>query len=124
MKAIGMVGIALVALILAVTWSEAWAKPPTIASPVFKLGQGAVHTAFSPLEIPMSVSKMTKTYGPFWGISTGPINGVLAMIERAASGTVDMLTFYVPAWDQPVLKHRFGETELTDPKGPAVRVGY
>lgn len=101
------------------------AKPPTVLSPVMKFGKGAVHTVASPLEVPISVSKVSKTYGPFWGISVGPVNGVLAMVERGLAGAIDVLTFYVPAWDQPVLpKHPFGETELTNPYEPAVRVGY
>ncbi|MBN1461094.1 MAG: hypothetical protein JXA57_16325, partial [Armatimonadetes bacterium] len=72
MKGIGIAGIALAALVLVAGSSDVLAKPPTIASPVFKLGQGAAHTAFSPLEIPMSMSKMTRTYGPLWGVTVGP----------------------------------------------------
>ena len=124
MKGIVIAGLVVAGMLMVSVSPGAFAKPPTITSPVVKLGQGAVHTAFSPLEIPISVSKMTKTYGPLWGISAGPVNGVLAMLERAAAGTIDVLTFYVPAWDQPVLKNRFGVTELTDPYQPAVQVGY
>jgi putative exosortase-associated protein (TIGR04073 family) len=124
MNSRGIVRTVLAAGVLAMVLSAAWAEQPTIASPVIKLGQGVVHTVFSPLEFPMSVSKMTKTYGPFWGVTIGPVNGVLSMVERGVAGIIDVATFYVPAWDQPVLKRRFGETELTNPFEPAVRVAY
>ncbi len=99
MKMGKVLSVSVVMLFFSSAFLVAYAKPPTVLSPVMKFGQGAVHTVASPLEIPISVSKMSKTYGPFWGISIGPVNGVLAMVERGLAGTIDMLTFYVPAWD-------------------------
>jgi len=117
-------GLAVALLMVGALVTDALAKPPTVLSPVSKGVRGAINFVASPLEIPISVSKMTTTYGPEWGVTVGPANGVLAMIERGVAGLVNVLTFYVPVWDQPVLKHRFGETDLTNPYEPAVKVGY
>jgi len=114
----------LVALMLLAISVEAVAQAPSIAPPIKKFFIGAGHTVFSPIEIPMSVSKMTNTYGPSWGLTVGPVNGTLSFLERMTAGIVDTLTFYVPYWERPVLNRPFGETELTDPYRPPVRVAY
>lgn len=79
------------------------------ASPVHKMGRGLRNIIIAPLEIPVSMVSEAKK-NPFLGLITGPVTGAINCVTRIVAGVVELITFPVPPYDQPLYDKALGET--------------
>lgn len=69
-----------------------------------KLGAGLVNTATGWVELIKSPVAITKKGGIGWGITLGPLMGVVHTVGRTACGLFDLVTFILPT--KPLVKPR------------------
>ncbi len=94
----------LAAILLATSAPEVQA-----ANPLHKIGRGLGNIIIAPAEIPVSiVSEGNKN--PFLGLLMGPVVGTVNCVTRVAGGLVELITFPVPPYDQPIYDKNLGET--------------
>jgi len=79
------------------------------ASPLNKLGRGLGNIIIAPLEIPVSMVSGAKK-NPFLGLIGGPITGAINCITRATAGVIELVTFPMPPYNQPIYDKSLGET--------------
>jgi putative exosortase-associated protein (TIGR04073 family) len=61
-----------------------------------KLGAGLVNTATGWMELVKSPVAITKKGGIGWGMTLGPVMGVVNTVGRTACGIFDLITFVLP----------------------------
>ncbi|NOX97678.1 MAG: exosortase system-associated protein, TIGR04073 family [Nitrospirae bacterium] len=79
------------------------------ANPFNKVGRGLGNIVIAPVEIPVSMVSEAKK-NPLLGLVIGPIIGAVNCVTRATAGIVELVTFPVPPYDQPLYEKDLGET--------------
>ena len=79
------------------------------ANPLNKIGRGLGNIIIAPAEIPVSMVSEGKK-NPFLGLLMGPVVGTVNCVTRVAGGVVELITFPVPPYDQPIYDKSLGET--------------
>jgi len=79
------------------------------ADPLNKLGRGLGNIIIAPLEIPVSMINDAKK-NPLLGLIIGPITGAINCLTRATAGVIELVTFPVPPYNQPLYDKSLGET--------------
>ncbi len=74
-----------------------------------KLGRGLMNISVAPLEIPVSMVNEAKK-NPLFGLFFGPVIGAVNCVTRLGAGVVELITFAVPPYDQPIYDKELGET--------------
>lgn len=86
-------------VILIGVWKSATADAKTEPYPANleqKLGAGLVNTATGWVELAKTPIAMSKKEGIGWGLTLGPVMGVVNTIGRTACGVFDVVTFILP----------------------------
>jgi len=82
------------------------ALDPSFVKPVVKLGRGLGNVVGGPLEIPVTIQKLTaSTRDPLTGLFTGLILGAFKAVIRTGTGIYEAVTFLIPCPDDyaPIL---------------------
>jgi len=105
---------------------ETAAPPSTIsedmqyeASPLNKLGRGALNIASCIAEVPFEVAKVSREKDPFVGCTLGLVQGVFNTFLRGFTGMLDVLTFAIPPYNRPLMEPEYvfkSADELTKEK--------
>lgn len=61
-----------------------------------KLGRGLSNVVTSPLEMPMTMSDISRDKGPAAAFTWGVLEGVLKTVKRAGVGVYETVTFPIP----------------------------
>ena len=69
-----------------------------------KLGRGLVNTATGWGEYPRQIVETSKEHNIAVGLSWGQMKGVAYGLERTGLGVYDTGTFFLPAYDKPMLE--------------------
>lgn len=76
-------------------------------SPMNKLDRGVVNTATFWAEIPADIAKVSKEKDPFAGCTLGVVQGTFNAIVRGFTGVFDMVTFFAPPYNKPLMKPEY-----------------
>lgn len=80
------------------------------ANPLHKIGRGFKNIVIAPVEIPAGILAWSKKHNPFVGLVIGPVAGAVNCVTRAAAGVVEIVTFPLPPYNQPLYERELGET--------------
>ncbi|MCK4262060.1 exosortase system-associated protein, TIGR04073 family [bacterium] len=80
------------------------------ANPLHKIGRGLKNIVIAPVEIPVGIVNWSKDRNPFVGLVIGPVAGAVNCVTRATAGVVEVITFPLPPYNQPLYERELGET--------------
>jgi putative exosortase-associated protein (TIGR04073 family) len=74
---------------------------------VDKMGTGVINTTTAWVEIPKYVSDVSNKENLFAGMTIGLGKGLAYGIRQGASGLVDLATFGIPPYDEPLMQPQY-----------------
>ncbi len=80
------------------------------ASPLHKIGRGFKNIGIAPVEIPAGIVSYSKEHNPFVALIIGPVAGTVNCVTRATAGVIEIITFPLPPYNQPLYERELGET--------------
>ncbi len=84
------------------------------------LGRGLLNVVTCPVDIPVSTVNGAKTYKPeFMGAVGGFATGTVCTVLRAASGIIDVATFWVPGFNGIPVGRNYGNCLQADTVSPS-----
>lgn len=72
-----------------------------------KLERGAINVATCWMEVPDGVAKGNKEEEPVKGTILGIIGGACATALRAVTGVLDVVTFWLPPYNKPLMQPEY-----------------
>jgi len=90
-------------------------------SPVNKMGQGAINTLTSWVDVPRKISEESEERNIIAGCTLGFGEGVAVGLARTASGVYDMATFSAGPYNKPLMDPRY-KVEKPDEEGFKVKL--
>ncbi len=75
-----------------------------------KIGRGFKNIVIAPVEIPTGIVTWSKDHNPFVSLVIGPVAGAVNCVTRATAGVVEIVTFPLPPYNQPLYERELGET--------------
>lgn len=81
-------------------------------SPVSKASTGFVNTTTAWTDVPLKISEETEKSNPLAGWTVGFGEGFISGMVRTGAGIIDMVTFAMPPYDEPLIKP---EHKVEDP---------
>lgn len=80
---------------------------PYYDTPVEKASAGFVNTTTSWADIPAKIAEVSERDNLFLGVTMGFGEGLVSGVARGASGIIDMATFGVPPYDEPLMEPEY-----------------
>jgi putative exosortase-associated protein (TIGR04073 family) len=90
--------------------SPAWAEDQTedsSATPLNKLGRGAVNIASCITEVPFEMVKVSQEKDPLVGCTLGLAQGFFNAVMRGFTGFIDVITFPIPPYNRPLMEPEY-----------------
>lgn len=75
-----------------------------------KMKLGFKNLCLAPVEIPAGMVSYSKDHNPIVTLFIGGAAGIGNCLTRAAAGVVEIVTFPLPPYDQPLYERELGET--------------
>lgn len=73
-------------------------------SPVSKMSAGFVNTTTGWSDVPFKMSEESEKHNPLVGWTLGFGEGVVSGLARTGAGIIDMATFALPPYDEPLIQ--------------------
>jgi putative exosortase-associated protein (TIGR04073 family) len=83
-------------------------------TPVHKLGRGVANILTFYLEIPASELRAGECHhDTFAAFLTGTFQGIFTALYRGLTGVCDVITFFAPPYDKPLMEPEYAEESLS-----------
>ncbi len=82
-------------------------QPYGVDSPVNKMGQGAINALTSWVDVPSKITEQTHEHNIIAGCTLGLGEGLAVGLARVGSGFVDMATFSMSPYDEPLMEPKY-----------------
>jgi len=81
-------------------------------TPINKLGRGLANIGTFYLEVPASMTRVSKDKGEFLGFTVGFFQGIFTSLFRLTVGLYDTVTFIIPSYSKPLMQPEYATESL------------